>query len=396
MPFNRRQVLRHLAALPALSLAPGRIAFANPRENYQDHRLVVVFLRGAMDGLAVVPAIGDPRYREARNGLAIERPGLAGGALELDGFFALNPLLPTFHEAWRAREMSLVHAVASPYRERSHFDAQNLVENGSDAAYGQATGWLNRAILDLSHTGSAMGVSLTSSLPLIMRGEAEITSWSPSSLPEPDADLVARAQHLYLGHDRLYRHFLSARESHDSAIATDPSASKFVALMSAAARILRNDEGPRVAFTELGGWDSHVGQTAIHGPFWRAIRDLDAGLAEFRREIGGAAWQKTVLVFFTEFGRTVAMNGSNGTDHGTAGAALLVGGAVAGGKVHADWPGLRQRDLYEGRDLMPTTDIRALFKGLLREHLGVPDQHLDRHVFSGSEKLSPLSDLTIW
>ncbi len=390
MNFNRRQTLGMIGAGSLVAAAPARLAFAQGGGN-TDNRLVVVFLRGAMDGLAAVPALGDPNFETAREGIALAPVGQENGALPLDGFFGLHHWLPEFHAAWGRKEMAVVHAVASSYRERSHFDAQNLIENGSTEPYGLASGWLNRAIVDLPIAGDK-GVAITPSVPVIMQGPTRVSSWSPSSLPPPSDDLVARAGFLYRDNEQLHEYFESAKAA-NTGMGNGSDASGFAALMAGAARFLREPEGPRIAFTESGGWDTHAGQSAFNGPLWQAMTALNEGLATFRAEIGDEVWSKTAIVFVTEFGRTVAMNGSNGTDHGTAGAAFVLGGAVDGGKMHADWPGLRSADLYEGRDLRPTLDMRAIFKGVLRDHLGIPTSHIESQVFTDSSSVRPLEGL---
>ena len=392
MTFTRRHALGLLGVGGIAATAPIKLAFAEGGRDQAENRLLVVFLRGAMDGLAAVPPYGDPDFETARAGIALPPPGEEGGVLKLDAFFGLNPLLPTFHAAWRAGEMSVVHAVASPYRERSHFDAQNLIENGTLAPYGAETGWLNRAIVDIPIKGDVRGVSVTRAVPVIMRGPASITSWSPSSLPQPDAGLIARASMLYDSDENLARFFDSARQA-NAGMAGGADHSGFAAMMAGAARFLKDPGGPRVAFTSSGGWDTHAGQSAVYGPLWQAMTSLDGGLAAFRQEVGDEVWSKTAIVFVTEFGRTVAMNGSNGTDHGTAGALFLVGGAVKGGQIHTDWPGLKASQLYEGRDLMPTRDMRSVFKGLLSDHLGVSAQRIESDVFADSAGIDAMSDL---
>lgn len=391
MHFTRRNALGLLGAGSLTGLGSVRFAHAAPTGATAENRLVVVFLRGAMDGLAAVPAYGDPDFERARAGIALKKPGQAGGALDLDGFFGLNPLLPAFHTAWRDREMLVIHALASPYRERSHFDAQNLIENGSEVPYGLSTGWLNRAIGPMPSKSADKGVSITRSVPVIMQGDTKVASWSPSSLPQPSADLIARAGRLYVRDTTLSTAFESARNANAGMAAADGQG--FAALMSGAARFLRAPDGPRVAFTESTGWDTHAGQSAEFGPLWQAMTSLNAGLLAFRQEIGDAVWKKTAIVFVTEFGRTVAMNGSNGTDHGTGGAAFVLGGAVAGGRVIADWPGLKPQNLHEGRDLKPTLDLRALFKGVLIEQLGVDQRHIERDVFADSADVRPMTGL---
>jgi uncharacterized protein (DUF1501 family) len=367
-----------LLALPGLSLAAVDT----------DRRLVVVLLRGAMDGLFAAPAYGDPDYERARKGLAVPRPGTAGGALDLDGVFGLHPALTTLHARYRAGEAVVFHAIASPYRDRSHFDGQNLLENGSIKPYGLADGWLNRALLGLPGAAKAgradLGVALAPAMPLMLRGAAPVTSWAPSVLPGPNPDLVARARALYAKTDVKLAAALTAAAGANTALGPGQSGGDgFLALMTAAARFLAEPSGPRVAMVESTGWDTHANQAGPYGALKRNLAALDQGLDALAKGLG-PAWSQTAVLIMTEFGRTVAMNGTAGTDHGTASAAFLVGGAVAGGKVVAKWPGLKTSNLFEGRDLYPTADLRAVMKAALRDHMGLAQGHLERVVFPDS------------
>lgn len=393
-PLDRRRLIAG-AGLAAGALALPSLAWSAAPT---DRRLVVVILRGAMDGLSAAPAYGDPAFETARNGLAIPRPGQDGGALELDGFFGLNPALKGLAGRYAAGELVLVHAVASPYRDRSHFDAQNLLENGSDKPYGLADGWLNRALGGLPPASRAgrrdLGVAVAAAMPLMMRGPSPVSSWSPSLLPSPDAGLIARAQALFGATDpKLAAALSAASDAQREAQGMERGQDNFPALMTAAARFLRAPDGPCAAVAESTGWDTHAGQKGDFGALQRNLRGLDAGIDALAAGLGDDAWSRTAVLVVTEFGRTVAMNGTAGTDHGTGGAAFLVGGAVKGGRVLADWPGLRAGDLYAGRDLKPTADLRSLFKAALRDHMGVEEARLEREVFPDSSSAKPMDGL---
>jgi uncharacterized protein (DUF1501 family) len=394
--IDRRQILGGLALGGALASAP-RFAFANAPT---DKRLVVVLLRGAMDGLSAAPAYGDPDFERARNGLAIAKPGQPRGALDLDGTFGLHPALADLHDRYAKRELIVFQAIASPYRDRSHFDGQNLIENGSDAPYGLPDGWLNRALVGLPEARrqgrTDLGVALAPSMPLMMRGPARVTSWSPSLLPAPQADLIARLRALYDETDPKLAMALS--EAADANAATQDAGGAaaggqvFVTLMKAAARFLVEPNGPCVAMIDVAGWDTHANQAGAYSPLNRNLATLDHGVSALADGLGDR-WSSTAVVMVTEFGRTVAMNGTGGTDHGTAGAAFLVGGAVAGGRVLADWPGLKPANLYAGRDLKPTADLRALTKAALRDHLGLDEGRLETVVFPNSRAAKPFDGL---
>ncbi len=397
--IDRRQMVNGLGLglglAGALAAAP-RFGFA---AEPTDKRLVVVLLRGAMDGLSAAPAYGDPDFERARNGLAIAKPGQANGALALDGFFGLHPSLSGLHDRYARRELIVFHAIASPYRDRSHFDGQNLLENGSNAPYGLPDGWLNRALVGLPEARrqgrTDLGVALAPSMPLMMRGPARVTSWSPSLLPPPETDLVARVRALYEETDPKLA--MALTEAVDANAATGgggkgAGGQEFVVLMQAAAKFMAESNGPCVAMIESTGWDTHAGQAGTYSPLTRNLVTLDHGIQALADGLGDR-WSSTAVVVVTEFGRMVAMNGTSGTDHGTASAAFLVGGAVAGGRVMADWPGLKPASLYAGRDLKPSADLRSLTKAALRDHLGIGEGRLETAVFPGSASAKPFEGL---
>lgn len=368
---TRRELLKSLG-FGGLGLALGRLPLAAVPSAAGEKRFVFLFLRGGMDGLAAVPAWGDPRFAAIRAGLAGLPPGADHGALDLDGFFALNPLLPGLHQLYEAKELLVVHAVASAYRDRSHFDAQDLLANGTSKPQGRDSGWLNLA---LGATQGVGAVALGTTVPLVVRGPNPVNSWSPSILPAPSTDTLERLARMYRGDPLLEDALARARQANeqvadDVGTKTAGQAAPVVALARAAGIFLAKADGPRVATLEFGGWDSHTLQTGEYAGLTRNFRQLDLAVAALKVALG-TAWQHTVVAVVTEFGRTVAPNGSGGTDHGTASAAFLLGGAVNGGTVLADWPGLDERALHEQRDLAPTTDLRALFKAVLIGHLGI-------------------------
>jgi len=397
--MHRRDFLK---ALSAVAVCPGvarpRFALAGMPE--LDARLVFVCLRGGMDGLAAVPAFGDPDYERSRAGLAVAPPGASGGALALDGFFGLDSNLAHLYERWREGRLVVVHAHATPYRDRSHFDAQNVLEHGGAVPYGLDSGWLNRAVFELGrmHGHDTPGaIAMTATMPLACAGPATVGTWSASRLPAPAPGLIDRVTDLYRHDPRLSATFAQALADHDTAARALEGVEQgagFAATMRAAAGFLAAPDGPRIAMVELGGWDSHASQARPNGPLARAFRQLDEGLEALRVGLG-PAWSQTVVVVATEFGRTVAANGSGGTDHGTGGAAFVVGGAVRGGRVVADWPGLSRSALLDGRDLAPTLDTRAIFKGVLVEHLGLDRGALDLRVFPDSTNVPACAGLVV-
>jgi uncharacterized protein (DUF1501 family) len=406
MATERRDFLRRGALLAGGALLAARVAFA--RADTRSSRFVLVILRGALDGLASVPPLADRDYAGLRRELALHAAGEAGGALPLDGFFGLHPSLAFLHECYAARELTVLHALASPYRERSHFDGQDVLENGTPRPHALQTGWLNRALAaSRAPAAREAGVSLGQNVPLVMRGPASVTSWSPSKLVALDDDTLTRITDLYAGDALLASRLADARAAdaiaHGKGAGAEtmipqgtPAAAKgkarYAETVRAAAGFLRRDDGPKVAVFDTSGWDTHANEGGAQGQLAGRLGELDAGLATLRQELG-PAWQETAVLLLTEFGRTAAINGTRGTDHGTATAAFLLGGAVAGGRVIADWPGLSPRALYQGRDLAPTLDVRSVLKGILAEHLAVPSPALEQEVFPESFAARPLRGL---
>ena len=393
---NRRDVLKSLGLAAAVGNIPS-LAFA---KTSSDARFVLVILRGAADGLALAAPYGDNNYNNVRGELALPNPGMPGGALKIDGLFALHPSLANVHQGFVAGNASIVHAIASPYRERSHFDGQDMLENGASQSGLLRDGWLNRALAPFSsQLGQETAIALAQNTPLVLRGDNSVTSWAPSRLPEADDSTLERLQNLYADDEffskRLEQALRSqeiAGESNEMGDARGNEAQQFIELMQSAARFLTTPDGPTIAVVELGGWDTHANQGSTGGTLANRFTALDNGLGMLRDQMG-KTWEKTVVAVVTEFGRTVRVNGTRGTDHGTGAAAILLGGAVNGGRVIADWPGLGNSELYAGRDLMPTSDMRSLFKGILHDHLGLGTSLLENTVFPDSAAAKPMKDL---
>jgi uncharacterized protein (DUF1501 family) len=379
--LNRRHLL---AGATGASLSFPVFAFGQAQAT--DKRLLVVILRGGMDGLSAVAAIGDPAYANIRGRLAAPR----GQALALDSVFALSAKLRKMHALYRAGELLPIHACATGYRDRSHFDAQNVLETGADHPFARSEGWLNKALGALPRSRPEMAMALSAQAPLILRGPTQVSTWSPSALPDVDPDTMQRLLALYESCDPALAHALRSALS-SNAVAMDAGAGEMnragprniTPLVQIAARFLKDEHGPIAAVMDVTGWDTHANQGLDQGPLARNLTALDDGLDAFKTEMG-PAWANAVVIIATEFGRTVAPNGASGTDHGTGGAAFLAGGAVNGGRVLAEWPGLSQSALYEGRDLRPTTDLRAVFKGVLADHLRIPSAALERDAFPDS------------
>ena len=393
--FGRRRFLRNMTLVAAGTAMPRLVLAADAPT---DARFVLIILRGALDGLAAVPAYGDGAYASKRGALAITSP-----SHKLDGVFALHPSLSHLHEYYQSKQLLVFHAVASPYRERSHFDGQDCLENGTAFANVARDGWLNRALRVMPDSRlrktEDIALALSQNVPLVLRGDARVNSWAPSRLPETDADTLDRIADLY-STDAYFAERLQAAlnasqvaESGTMSAGRDPLG-QFAQISSAAGRLLSAEDGARVAVIEAAGWDTHANQGAEQGQLANRLRALDTGIDGLKMSLG-PVWKRTAVLVVTEFGRTVAVNGTRGTDHGTATCALLAGGAVNGGKVIADWPGLASASLYQERDLRPTQDLRAIFKGVLRDHLGIAERDLETKVFPQSAKIRPSENLVL-
>ena len=399
--MKRRDFLTAGTLAAGGALLTTRLSFANTATNGKS-RFVFIILRGALDGLAAVPPHGDRDYGALRRDLAMT----ANTVLPLNDLFGLHPSLAFLGEAFTAKELIVFHAVASPYRERSHFDGQDVLENGYLRAHAAQSGWLNRALAAIPPgraSSKELGVALGQNIPLVMRGPAEVTSWSPSKLAALDEDTLERITDLYAGDPMLAGRLADALAA--DAIADDQpmmgantksdagrGAARYTEVIHAAAEFLRRDDGPKVAVFDTTGWDTHANEGAAQGQLAGRLAALDAGLRMLKEQLG-PVWNETAVLLATEFGRTAAINGTRGTDHGTATAAFLIGGAVRGGRVVTDWPGLANRALYQGRDLMPTLDLRSVLKGVMEEHLLVPSRALDTTVFPDSSATKALGGL---
>ena len=406
--MKRRDFLTAGTLAAGGALLTSRLSFANTTTTGKS-RFVFVILRGALDGLAAVPPYGDRDYTSLRRDLAMP----ANSVLPLNDLFGLHPSLTFLRESFGARELIVFHAIASPYRERSHFDGQDVLESGYVRAHAAQSGWLNRALAAIPEgraSETELGVALGQNIPLVMRGPAAVTSWSPSKLAALDEDTLERITDLYSGDPVLAARLADALAA--DAIADSPMISastlapnprnkleaargggaRYAEVIHAAAEFLRHDDGPKVAVFDTTGWDTHANEGAAQGQLAGRLAALDSGLRTLKQQLG-PVWNDTAVLLATEFGRTAAINGTRGTDHGTATAAFLVGGAVRGGRVITDWPGLSSRALYQGRDLMPTQDMRSVLKGVMEEHLLIPARALDTTVFPDSGAAKALSGL---
>lgn len=379
MVLSRRHFLCGTAALLA---APGIVFAQAPTER----RFIFVIQRGAADGLNIVVPYADPAYARQRGALAID----PSAALKLDGTFALHPSLTELAGLYKAGQATFFHAVASPYRDRSHFDGQNVLETGGRAPYVLKDGWLNRLLSAQSRPGKD-AIAFATTMPTAMRGDVSVQSYAPSTLPQASDDLLIRVGQLYGEDAQLHALWSAALDGSAMAAGMDQGAKrqKPAELGRVAASFLGKKDGPRIAMIETSGWDTHSGQNNRLATQLDNLNSLVAAL----REGLGPVWEQTVILVATEFGRTVAANGTGGTDHGTGAAAMLLGGGVQGGRIIADWPGLEPGNLLDGRDLTPTLALDALIAQTCAEVFRSDPERMKRVLFPGSAKGSSLPRL---
>ena len=375
--FERRQIL--LGAAAALTMP--RIAFAKAET---ERRLVFLIQRGAADGLATLAPTGDPAYASLRGDLAAELMNLS----KLGGLFALHPALTQTAALYGKGEALFAHAVASPYRDRSHFDGQNVLETGGARPYDRQDGWMNR-LIGLLHGPGIKGLAISATIPTALRGAIQVGSYAPSNLPDAPQDLLQRVSMLYEGDPQLSGLWTEALQTRAMAGSMAMGNAKGAAAAGKLiASLMTGPDSARIVMAESNGWDTHAGQ---RGRLNDQLAGLDALLASLKENLG-AAWADTLVVVATEFGRTAAVNGTGGTDHGTASLAMLLGGTVAGGRILSDWPGLGPSQLYEGRDLKPTTSIDALLAGALAGHFRLDPAQVAPKLFPGGAG-KPMSGL---
>jgi uncharacterized protein (DUF1501 family) len=393
---SRRALLLGGASFAAWAYLPKFARAADGR----DPRLIVVILRGALDGLATVAPVGDPDYTSLHGSIALAPDGPLAAPM-LDSFFALHPSMPELARMYREKHAAVIHAVATSYRDRSHFDGQDVLESGFAGPGRVQSGWLNRALEALPKGERVMsGLAVGPTTPLVLRGAAPTVGWAPVALPQADDDTATRLIELYQHRDPALASALTqGLQLEKVALGDDmkpkPGANGAAAMRlvaRGAAKLMVADDGPRIAALAFDGWDTHANEGGPVGRLAQLLSGLDGALAEFESGLA-ARWRDTVVVVATEFGRTVRINGTEGTDHGTGTIALLAGGAVKGGRVISDWPSLKAASLYQGRDLLPTTDLRAVIKGVLRDQFALSERVLAESVFPDSAAAKPMQGL---
>jgi uncharacterized protein (DUF1501 family) len=405
--LTRRSALAHAAGLGVSVSFLGRAAFADSDRDLARRKLVVVVCRGGMDGLSVSPPVGDPDYANLRGRIALAPFGQPGGALKLDDTFGLHPALASVHQLALAGQARIVPAVATPDRARSHFEAQDVLESGGTVAYGAGSGWLNRTLQALAPARKIEALSVGGTAPLILRGPVQAGSWSPGGLEGHDQRLPRILADLYAKDPLLGPALASGLETQDMAKAAaamaqaqasdaaamapqpaaaaqprqNPDAARQIG--ATVAKFMLEPNGPQIVAISIDNFDTHANQGAATGLLAQRLTYLDSVLGGLSSGLGGE-WNNTVVVAATEFGRTARVNGTGGTDHGTASTALVLGGALKRTGIVGDWPTLQQARLFENRDTAPTLDMRALFKGVLAEHLGIERKALDAQIFPDS------------
>lgn len=399
MQETKRDFLKGLCGCAGLAMAgtlyPG-LAMANART---DKRFVVVILRGGMDGMAALAPYGDKNYKSIRGELALDPEAL----LRVDPFFGLHPSLSAFAQMYKDGDMIAIPATATSYRERSHFDAQNILELGSTVPYGLKSGWMNRLVGAIDGQDDNLGLAMGQTLPATLRGDYQVSSWAPSNMKDSADDYLSLVEKVY-AQDALFSKNLDKAldlqmktmdvldENMNKAARKSRSPQAFLTMAKLAGKWLSDANGPRIATLELGGWDTHVQQGTEGGRMATNLKLFARGIESLKQELG-PAWSKTVILAMTEFGRTARPNGNRGTDHGTASTTFLFGGALKGGRVVHQWPSLAEDDLYQNRDLRPTIDVRAIVKGVLADHFGISVAALNQKIYPNSHGVSPLQGL---
>jgi len=431
--LSRRHALAGALGLGLSVEFLGRNAFAAADGAAATRKLIVIICRGGMDGLSVSPPVGDRNYAGLRGSIAIPGFDSPGGALKLDDTFGLHPSLLAVHQLALKGEARIAPSIATPDRERSHFEAQDVLENGQTTPYATDSGWLNRALQAMG-PGKVKAISVGATAPLILRGPIEAASWSPGPGVGRDPRLPAILADLYAHDPMLSRALASGLATEAMAkLASSDASSALTAITAGPNDTLANmaganggrdmtgqadaggaalrpllrqglpvarqlgatlagfmiqPDGPQLAAVSIDGFDTHANQGSTQGQLATRLAYLDATLDGIAKGMG-PAWKDTAVVVVTEFGRTARINGTNGTDHGTASTALLLGGALKKGGIVGDWPTLADAKLFENRDTAPTMDMRGLFKGLLVGQFGMDRRALDTAVFPGSESISP-------
>ena len=386
MKITRRDFLKGTAT--TLFLAGFNLpvfASSNKKKN-----LVVIMLRGGMDGLTAVPIIGDKDFEKKRKDIVIEN------IIKLNSDFALHPRLSGFYEAWTENTGTIVHATSIPYTQRSHFEGQNLMESGGRIAYQEKTGWVGRAMKIANLKGDGLALSLP--MPLLLRGVPKNNNYYPADGQLPDDETLELLRSVY--HERSEEelidmiNFIKKRKTEDMMSVNNYSSNSNKRnnnnLARQAAKALMQTNGPRVAVFEVNGFDTHAAQGGVDGTHTKCLVEMDEIIKTLKVYLEDA-YKDTLILTVTEFGRTIAQNGGNGTEHGYGTAIFMAGGLLKKSQVYTDWPGLKSKELYQGRDLNATTDARSVYASAMSSVFDLDFKRIQKEVFLG-EDLQNLSD----
>ncbi len=380
--MDRRNLLAAMG-LSALGLAAPKMAFAKTGSS---KKFILILQRGAADGLMALAPTGDSQFSSVR---APFMRDIKDGR-RIDSFFTLHAAMPNIARLYGERDALFAHAVASSYRERSHFDGQNILETGGNSPYAIKSGWMNRLIGLLPGAQGRRAIALASALPQVLRGDNAAASFAPNNRRSPNAALLDRLSDLYSDEPLLSNAWEQARMTQDMVGDTGKIGPRDMAAIGALmAKIVKGPGGASLAMYETSGWDTHAAQSFRSKT---ELGKLDSLIGALKTGLG-TDWQDTVILVATEFGRTVAMNGTQGTDHGTGSLAYLIGGGVRGGRIIADWPGLAERQLYQKRDLMPTQSLEMLMAGTIGGHFGLDSAKVAAELYPGAAQGRPLSGL---
>ena len=335
--------------------------------------LIIISLRGGMDGLSAVPVIGDKNLQKKRKKLILEE------TLKLDSDFALHPKLYVFHKLWKNNQAAIVHATSIPYTGRSHFDGQNLMESGGVVPYKEKTGWLGRGMLSAGYVGEGLALALP--MPLLLRGVPLNDNYYPAKGKMPSDYVLDTLFSAYKENgDINLEMVMDIIRKRPVSMMTAGSSRNNKSLARQTAMLLRNKHGPSVAVFELGGFDTHAAQGTVDGLLADQLEDVNS-IVKILAENLGDAFNNTLILTLTEFGRTIKQNGGNGTEHGWGGAILMAGGLIKKSQAYTDWPGLKKKQLFEGRDLMSTIDARAVYNAAMSVCFDIDPEQLRRDVF---------------
>jgi uncharacterized protein (DUF1501 family) len=397
--MQRRTFLDSMALGAGLLLPLGRAAWAVSAAAPTQKKLIVVMLRGAVDGLNVVAPVADENYLRLRPTIGLALPGMEGGALDLDGYFGLHPALADLQVLWTEKKLAFVHASGSPDSTRSHFDAQDYMESATPGRKNTADGWMNRLLAALPGVATpSRALSIGPVMPRILSGPSAAMNL-PNGAAATRANILDKKEvgaafdQLYGSHQRFGRAYQDGKQAHQDVMAAAAAALEhdnanpadrgaplpngFPDDAARLATLMRNDPNIQVAFIGLGGWDTHAGQGAARGQLANRLAPLGQGLALLARRLG-PMFDDTTIVVMSEFGRTARENGNGGTDHGHGNVMWVLGGAVNGGHVHGDWQGVGDAALNEGRDLPVTTDFRLVLAQIAERHMGLGERQLQK------------------